>query len=528
MNPIAIIVRAACCGAILSGALVATACNSDENVSENANVGTVSIPLQTTVGNSTYRLQAVFVVSGAPGFITLTTSADDPVLSTTLPTGPYYVFLQSFTLFRDDGTGTFYPVNATFISGNQYFSIYAQSTTTISFQFQTDGQVVPMGSGNLDVTVDVTEVPGACTILGQDCADGSWCAPPALTGQELACVPAGTVPVGSACKSPLECVAASTCHDFGDGPVCAALCTPDEFDGACGDDGTCLEVHPTFGICTPPAPGQCPPGVGGQNCDHFYTHVSVGGAHTCALTTLGTIDCWGDDTNGVSSPPSGTFSTVEAGSESNCAIGGDGLIQCWGLIEFGDPNPPSGPFVELSSGNTFHYCAIRSDGSVACWGSNNVGQGSPPPGAFTRISTYYNGSAGLRPDGSIEFWGDTAGLTTKPGPYLDMALGEAHACAIKPDHTLECFNMSQSIDQTPPSGTYQSLTIDGDTNCAIATDGTVACWGSNVWGDNSLGKAVPPDGHFSSISLAPQHGCGVLTNNRIRCWGNPAWGFHNP
>jgi hypothetical protein len=288
----------------------------------------------------------------------------------------------------------------------------------------------------------------------------------------------------------------------------------------CQNGGTCVASGNGY-VC------QCPAGIGGANCDHLYTTVSASGIHSCALTTLGTIDCWGDNSNGEASAPSGTFSTLEAGNESTCAIGAGNLIQCFGLIEFGNPNPPSGPFVALSSGNTFNYCAIRSDGSVACWGADGNGQSDPPSDTFTQLSTYYNGSAGLRTDGSIEFWGDTSGFTTKPGPYIDMVLGEAHVCAIKPDHTLECFNNSQ-FNQTPPSGTYQSLTVDTDTNCALATDGTVACWGSNTWGDGSLGKAVAPSGKFLSISLAAQHGCGVRTDHSIACWGNPAYAFPSP
>ncbi|MEX0892108.1 MAG: RCC1 domain-containing protein [Gemmatimonadota bacterium] len=39
----------------------------------------------------------------------------------------------------------------------------------------------------------------------------------------------------------------------------------------------------------------------------FAAQVSAGERHTCAVLTSGTIECWGDDTYGQSSPPTGSY-----------------------------------------------------------------------------------------------------------------------------------------------------------------------------------------------------------------------------
>ena len=48
----------------------------------------------------------------------------------------------------------------------------------------------------------------------------------------------------------------------------------------------------------------------------------------------GTISCWGNDEDGQSTPPSGTFASVSAGVNHSCGVRADGNVACWG----GDPD----------------------------------------------------------------------------------------------------------------------------------------------------------------------------------------------
>jgi len=138
MKVIALVTRAALGGVLAIGFTMLTACGN-EQPSDARSFGTLTMPLVTTEGSSTYRLEAVFVISGAQGDVTLSTEADEPSLSTTLPAGAYSAFLQSFTLSKDDGTGAFYPVGATAESDTEPFTVFADSTTTVHFQFDTNG-----------------------------------------------------------------------------------------------------------------------------------------------------------------------------------------------------------------------------------------------------------------------------------------------------------------------------------------------------------------------------------------------------
>lgn len=99
------------------------------------------------------------------------------------------------------------------------------------------------------------------------------------------------------------------------------------------------------------------------------------GNHTCALSTDGTLACWGNNWFGQATPPAGTFTQVSAGEYHTCALRTDGTWACWGRNNYGQSTPPEGTFTEVSAGNDYN-CALRTDGGPVCWGFN----GPAPPG----------------------------------------------------------------------------------------------------------------------------------------------------
>lgn len=133
--------------------------------------------------------------------------------------------------------------------------------------------------------------------------------------------------------------------------------------------------------------------------------VSAGTYHACALTSTGSVYCWGSNTygqlgNGTTSASrtpvavtglSGGAIAIAAGSFHSCAITTVGGVECWGANGEGElgngtnvnsatPVAVSG----LSSGVTAitagggssegFTCALTNLGSEMCWGINNYGQ----------------------------------------------------------------------------------------------------------------------------------------------------------
>jgi alpha-tubulin suppressor-like RCC1 family protein len=97
------------------------------------------------------------------------------------------------------------------------------------------------------------------------------------------------------------------------------------------------------------------------------TAVSVGDGHACALTTGGSIYCWGG--NGSGELGNGTFTSAAPHGIATPAL-------VTGL---------SSPASAISAGG-FHTCALLHNGSVWCWGDdtsgalgNNASANSPTP-----------------------------------------------------------------------------------------------------------------------------------------------------
>jgi hypothetical protein len=238
----------------LSSACLLAGCSADDQGAETSvKTGSLELPLVSSAGGHTYRLYSGYINLYGPSYSYIDITGDAPSVSTSLTTGHYTAYLNYPALERDDGTGTFVPVQSTLLSNYVEFDIYDGTTSSISFAFQTDGALVRIGAGALDVRVDVTEGAAVCTPFAADCGEGSWCPPTELSGKPRACVTAGNQAVGDPCSGPLDCVADSSCFDFGSGPICAELCPAGRFGEACGEGITCLAAGSDYGICTPAA-----------------------------------------------------------------------------------------------------------------------------------------------------------------------------------------------------------------------------------------------------------------------------------
>lgn len=119
---------------------------------------------------------------------------------------------------------------------------------------------------------------------------------------------------------------------------------------------------------------------------------------------------------------------------------------------------------------------------------NTDGQASPPPGAFVQVSSGLNHSCARNIDNVVACWGlrDAIGDLHNRVARSVHCGEERHTCVIHLDGHIECVGLNDKLSH-PPTGRFVQMDIGADHACAVRTDGTVACWGENYYG-----QATPP------------------------------------
>ena len=107
----------------------------------------------------------------------------------------------------------------------------------------------------------------------------------------------------------------------------------------------------------------------------------------------------------------------------------------------------------------------------------------------------------------------------------NISTGLYHTCGVKTDGSLACWGYDgygQVSGPNSSSDTFTLVSTGGYHTCALKTDGALACWGNNDYGQVS-GPAGSPE-IFVHIGAGSSHTCGVRTDGGLACWGYDDYG----
>jgi alpha-tubulin suppressor-like RCC1 family protein len=240
---------------------------------------------------------------------------------------------------------------------------------------------------------------------------------------------------------------------------------------------------------------------------------------------------------GQAEVPGGPWQSVATGLYQTCAIKQDGTLWCWGdntngTLGTGDTNSSAVPVQVTGQGwsqvsaNYLHACAVKIDGTLWCWGLNaNLEAGTPSEfpwspvqlagTTWTQVTTGLYHTCAIKNDGTLWCWGGN----------LSGQLGS---------DSIPVLPTSQTSDPVQVTGTtWQSVSAGQSHTCAVMVDGTLWCWGSNTsgqLGDNTLDSkstpvAVAVSGQtWAMVAAGVTHTCALATGGSLWCWGDNSAG----
>jgi alpha-tubulin suppressor-like RCC1 family protein len=282
-----------------------------------------------------------------------------------------------------------------------------------------------------------------------------------------------------------------------------------------------------------------------------FKQVSAGFQHTCGLTTLNQLYCWGWNFQGELGDGTGypvnvrrltparvrslrQFSQVRAGNHHTCAIeAGTGAAFCWGVNTFGqlgdDTQDERRRPVRVKGGRQYrqisagvdHTCGVTTDNIGYCWGQNFWGQF----GNGTTIGAHHPVRAG----GTLR--------------YTMLQAGRYHTCGLTATQRTHCWGRNADgqlgdgtrVDHIRPAAVAGGLRFDqisssGEHVCGRTPEDLAYCWGINGSGqigdgttdnDRLVPTAVTGGLRFTGVwaGLSPRS-CGLASDQRTYCWGS--------
>jgi hypothetical protein len=161
---------------------------------------------------------------------------------------------------------------------------------------------------------------------------------------------------------------------------------------------------------------------------------------------------------------------------------------------------------------------------VAAWGSSAFNLTNLPAGLTNAIAMAVGDAhaLALKSDGSVIAWGNNSeGQASVPaglGQVISIAAGGSHSLAVKADGTIVAWGNNMNGQTVVPQDLTNVLAAaaGGRFSVALREDGTVVAWGGNDWGETN----VPPGlTNAVAIDAGLEFSLALKSDGTVTAWG---------
>lgn len=208
-----------------------------------------------------------------------------------------------------------------------------------------------------------------------------------------------------------------------------------------------------------------------------------------------------------------------------------------------------------------HTCGILTPGQVSCWGRGDdgrLGYGStdgvadgigpsvaeagsvPVGGAVTQVAVGDAHSCALLDDGGVRCWGrgddgrlgyaargnvgDGSGPSIRdagdlplPGPATQIAASGATTCALLATGDVSCWGRLAPVHAIALAGAAVAVAAGDDQSCAVLQSGAVDCWAPD-----GTPQSLTLDGTAQDVAVGSGLACALLDSGEVECWSGGA------
>ena len=107
------------------------------------------------------------------------------------------------------------------------------------------------------------------------------------------------------------------------------------------------------------------------------------------------------------------------------------------------------------------------------------------------------------------------------GPWRHVSAATVSTCGLRADGTVACWGGDLFGQASPPGGAFEDISSALRVTCGLRPGGALECWGDAALAD-------PPEGTFAAVSVAALHACALRTDGSLVCWGRDDDGEATP